>query len=868
MVRGHVPGAAAGLPPLGRLPATNRLQLSIGLALHNREALTNFLRQLYDPASGVYHQYLTPEQFTQAFGPTEAEYQAVIAFAKAHGLAVTGAHANRMLVGVAGTAADVERAFQVKLNQYQHPREARAFFAPDSEPSVDKGLRVLHISGLNSCTLPRPLIHSRPVLPARGAAPLAGSGPGGLYFGSDYRKAYLSGLALTGTGQTVGLLELDGYFKSDITAYETKAGLAQVPLVIVPVDGYNGVPLSPSADTNYLGVEVAVDIELTVSMAPGLSQIRVYEASPELYVPPVDDLLNAMATENLAKQLACCWTFDIDSTSQQILQEFAAQGQSFFIGAGDTGSWGSYVDQPLDNPFLTVVGGTVLTTSASHAYQSETTWPGTGGGVSSIYALPDWQQGISMSLDGGSTIMRDIPDVALVATNAWGEFEDGQSGLVYGTSIATPLWAAFTALVNEQGATEGKPPVGFLNPALYAVGKGSSYSACFHDITTGDNTSTNNPDGYFAVRGYDLCTGWGTINGGSSLIAALLAQPTEPLRITPPLGFTSQGPVGGPFSATTQTYTLTNAGTTSLNWSLVNTSAWLQVSPVDGTLVPGGPAATVTVSLEPSVTNLLIVSYAGTAFSPGGTISFTNLNDGVGQNRQFSLLVGNGGFETGDFTDWNFSADTNNIVDSVDATDVFAGIPFIAGVNDSLFIHSGIYGLCLGQYGKLGSLSQTLPTTPGAQYLLSFWLDCPTNSPGDGVVEFLAMWNGAQVFQEPNTTGVFTWTNVQLVVSATETSTALEFAFRNDPGAWGLDDISVTALPTPTIQAVTQAGGLISFTWTTVPGLAYQVQYTDSLASPNWSNLFKSNLTATGPTLSASDSLTSAPQRFYRIVLE
>jgi subtilase family serine protease len=84
------------------------------------------------------------------------------------------------------------------------------------------------------------------------------------------------------------------------------------------------------------------------------------------------------------------------------------------------------------------------------------------------------------------------------------------SGELGGTSCAAPLWAAFTALVNEQGALNQRSPVGFLNPALYGLGLGSSYAATFHDITTGNNTNLSSPDKFYAVTGYDLCTGWGT----------------------------------------------------------------------------------------------------------------------------------------------------------------------------------------------------------------------------------------------------------------------------------------------------------------------------------------------------------------------
>ncbi|HXP60684.1 MAG TPA: protease pro-enzyme activation domain-containing protein [Dongiaceae bacterium] len=861
VLRGHLPAAAARLQPVGRLPGTNRLELAIGLPLRNRDGLTNLLRQLYDPASASFRQYLTPDQFTEAFGPTEPEYQAVIAFAKANGLTVTGTHGNRMLLDVAGAAADLEKAFQVKFSVYQHPQEARTFFAPEAEPSVTKGLRVLHISGLDNYTLPRPRSHRRVPGPAAGPIARNGSAPGGsgAYFGKDFRNAYVPGLALTGTGQTVGLFEFDGYYASDITKYATQAGFTKVPLTnlfSVLIDGFNGVPDGRIAGSG--NEEVALDIEMTISMAPGLSRVLVYEASPQATAANVDDMLNRMATDNLAKQLSCSWGTDLDTTSQQIFQQFAAQGQSFFVASGDNGAFGSFVDQPADDPYLTVVGGTTLTTGTAHNWVAETAWSGSGGGISSIYPLPDWQQGINMSANHGSTTMRNVPDVAMVADNAWDMADEGSSFPVMGTSIATPLWAAFTALVNQQAANNGKPPVGFLNPALYAIGKGASYSQCFHDITTGDNTSTNNPDLFFAVSGYDLCTGWGTLNGGTSLMDALLAPPTEPLVIKPPLGFYAQGRIGGPFSVTNQTYTLTNAGSASLNWSLSNTSAWLQVSPSSGTLAPGGPASTVSVALNAAAKNLLIVSYAG-------TVSFKNLNDGVAQDRQFTLRVGNGGFETGDFTDWSFSGDTNaNFIDTIDTTDLNGGYNTLQGVDDSLFVHSGSYGAWLGQSNSLGSISQVLPTTAGQQYLLSFWLDNPAVGTPN---QFIASWNGTDLFKGTSL-GAFPWTNLQYTVSATGASTPLKFAFRNDQSAFGLDDITVQPLsvPVPAFKAVTQANGMIALTWTTVPGLAYQVQYTGELGTTGWNNL-GSPLTATSSTLSVSYSATAAPQRFYRILV-
>ena len=269
--------------------------------------------------------------------------------------------------------------------------------------------------------------------------------------------------------------------------------------------------------------------------------------------------------------------------------------------------------------------------------------------MSLSYAIPPWQQGISMSANQGSTTMRNLPDVSLVANNInfyWGDdYYDGiMAGdqTASGTSFAAPLWAGFMALVNQAAAANRQPPIGFANPALYAIGKSTNYHYCFHDITTGNNFDTASPTKYSATTGFDLCTGWGTIIG-SNLLPALLAPPAENLVITSPLGFTSSGPGGGPFTVTSQTYRLTNIGSTALNWSLVNTSLWLNVSSTGGTLNPNA-ASTLTVTLNSAATNLLIENCSG-------NISILDSTDGTAQNRQFDLCVGNGGFETGDFTD-------------------------------------------------------------------------------------------------------------------------------------------------------------------------------------------------------------------------
>ena len=180
-LRGHVPDVVRRLhlQPLGQLASTNVLHLAIGLPLRDPDAAKAFLQQLYDPTSPVYHQYLTPDQFAEKFGPTKDDYAAVMNFAKANGLRITAMHSNRLLVDVEGPASAVETAFQVKMMEYQHPTESRKFYAPDVEPSIPSGIAILDVSGLSNYSRPHANSHIGGVTqPSRPVKPNAGLDPG------------------------------------------------------------------------------------------------------------------------------------------------------------------------------------------------------------------------------------------------------------------------------------------------------------------------------------------------------------------------------------------------------------------------------------------------------------------------------------------------------------------------------------------------------------------------------------------------------------------------------------------------------------------------------------------------------------------
>jgi uncharacterized repeat protein (TIGR01451 family) len=612
----HVPQAVAALRPVGKLAATSELKLAIGLPLRNQDALSNLLAQIYDPASPQYHRYLTPEQFTAMFGPTEEDYQKLTAFAQANGLTVTATHPNRMLLDVRGSVAQIEKTFNVNLQLYQHPTEARKFFAPDVEPTLNTDVRILHISGLNDFEKPRPAsLHLRPIDEA-GATPQAGSGPGGTYRGLDLKNAYAP-VSVNGSNQMVGLLEFDSYYPNDITTYATQASISTIPpRVNVILDEISQVPGSGNT-------EVALDIEMVLSMASGLSAIVVYEGLAG------DDILNRMATDNLCKQLSASWTFPLTAMTPQIFQEFAAQGQSYFNASGDNGAYTSGAPNPVDQPFVTAVGGTTLTTTGPlGSYVSEKSWnwnstgsgtAATGGGISTRFTIPNYQQSTSMAINGGSTTMRNVPDVAMVADAIYVVANNGSGGSVGGTSAATPLWAAYIALVNQQAASLGQPTIGFLNPIVYTLGNGAGYSTNFHDVTTGNNTNTASPSQFFAVTGYDLCTGWGSPIG-NKLINTLAPRAQAVLVTNASLQLIVENcsPANSaldPGETATYLFGVKNIGaiaTTSLVGTLLPTGGVLSPSAAQtyGGLSGGGPA----------VTRQFSFTAAGTC---GGTVNAT-----------------------------------------------------------------------------------------------------------------------------------------------------------------------------------------------------------------------------------------------------
>jgi len=501
---------------VGRLPATRTLHFDIVLALRHQPELENFLQELYDPSSSSYRQFVTPQEFTARFGPSQEDYDALIGFAKASGFKVVGGSRDAMDVQLTGSVAAIEKAFHVTMGVYQHPTENRTFYAPDREPTVNLPFQLWHISGLDNYSIPRPALVKRNLKAKPDAQ--TGSCPQQSFCGSDMRAAYYEGTALTGAGQNIGLLEYAGFDIADVNTYYKNAGQTRTFAVTgISTDGTSINCSEPSCDDT----EQTLDITQAGGMAPGVTTVYVYVGSSDTA------LLGAMSADTpLPLNLSSSWVWNPSpGTDDPYFEKMAAQGQSFFQASGDGGGYTQRALWPSNAAYVITVGGTQLVTqSAGGPWKSESTWSDGGGGWGNNVDIPAWQVAAAAQCvaENGkcSQTYRDVPDVA---ANAYWSFyvcadqTTCTANKYGGTSFAAPMWAGYLALANQQAAANGTPAPGFINPTIYPLNLGNG-DADFHDITTGSN-------GFPCVTGYNLCAGWGSPNG-SALINAL--APTGP----------------------------------------------------------------------------------------------------------------------------------------------------------------------------------------------------------------------------------------------------------------------------------------------------------------------------------------------------
>ena len=665
-VRDEVAGGQARL--LGRLPADQTLQFDMVLPLRDRAGLQSFIREQYDPTSPFYHLFLTPQEVTQRFGPSQADWDSLVAFAKASGFQIVGGTLDGRDLQLTGTVANVEKAFHVNMGLYKDPNEDRTFFAIDREPTVDLPFQLWHITGLDNDSRPHPLyVKKSDYAKAHGIDPdkvvshaTTGSGPSASFLGSDMRAAYYQGTALTGTGQNIALFEFAGTDLADLTTYYKNVGQTEpYTPTLISTGGY-ATTCVDSGSKACDDTEQTLDMTQAMGMAPGSTMLYMYVCGDVLASGSgnISDTscISAMVSTTdapLSKQISCSWgwTPADNTTLDPYFEQMASQGQNFFAASGDSSAWSSSNEAwPADDANIVSVGGTDLTTSsAAGPWASETAWADSGGGVSpDDIPIPTWQTPVD-TCSGCSKTYRNGPDVSANANFTFYVCADQTTCTANdygGTSFATPMWAGYLALANQQAAANGET-IGFINPILYPAAEGSSYSTYFHDITSGSCGT------YSAATGYDLCTGWGSpkTTGIINLLAPSSSSPSFTLSASPSSLTITQGgngastitvtPAGGFTGSVTLTASGLPSGVTAVFGTNPTTSTSTLTLTASSTATTG--TATVTIggtsgSLSASTTIALTVNAAA---SPNFTIgaSPASLTVAQGSNGTSTITI-------------------------------------------------------------------------------------------------------------------------------------------------------------------------------------------------------------------------------------
>ncbi|HEY2049614.1 MAG TPA: S53 family peptidase [Caulobacteraceae bacterium] len=522
MVNSPLPGSERAAPPaaqdLGPADPTQRVEISVLLRPANAQELSARAARLQ--AGQSRETPLSREAFEKSFGADPKDIEAVRAFAEANGLTLTAVHPGRRTVKLSGTVAQFQTLFQTDLRRYSDPRgEFRGRVGALHLPDALSGI-VRAVLGLDTRPQARPHFRLRKggVLP-RAAAQATSYSP------EQVAALYGFPTGVTGAGECVAIIELGGGFNaSDLDTYFQAQGVSPPPTVVsIPVDGGAN---SPGGGVNSADGEVDLDIEVVGAVAPG-ARIAVYFA-PNTDQGFIDAVTTAAHdTTNKPSVISISWGGPESSWTQQSLtaldeafQAAATMGVTVCVASGDNGSSdgasGDNVDFPASSPHALACGGTSISTSGAQI-SSESVWNdgaqggAGGGGVSAVFALPSFQQGLSATKTGGAATplaMRGVPDVAGNADPETGYQVrvDGQDTVVGGTSAVAPLWAALIALVNQaRGA-----PIGDPHAQLYAS------PSALNDITQGDNGD------FQATAGWDACTGLGSPKGAA--IATLLAS--------------------------------------------------------------------------------------------------------------------------------------------------------------------------------------------------------------------------------------------------------------------------------------------------------------------------------------------------------
>jgi kumamolisin len=457
------------------------------------------------------------EEFAAKHGADTAAIEKVKQFAKENNLNVSEVSPERRTVRLEGTAANMTRAFEVRLDRYEHEGHQYRARTGGIKLPADLAASVEAVLGLDD--RPQARTHFR-VHRAKATAGVS-------YTPRQVAELYQFPLDVTGTGQAVGILEFGGgYRAADLKNYFASLGVTEPTVTSVSVDKGKSKP----TNANSADGEVLLDIEVVGSVAPG-AKVVVYFAPntakgfQDAITTAIHDAVNKPSVISISWGGAeSTWTAQSMTAFDSAAQDAAALGVTICAASGDNGSsdgvsdGANHVDFPASSPHILACGGTSLQ-SANGVITSETVWNdgaqggAGGGGFSNRFPLPSWQ--VSANIKPPSGGGRGVPDVAGDADpeTGYNVLVDGEKLVIGGTSAVAPLWSGLIALLNEKLGR----PLGFLQPTLYGLRENSG---AFHDITKGSNGA------FSAGPGWDAATGLGSPDGEGLLNALSNGAPT------------------------------------------------------------------------------------------------------------------------------------------------------------------------------------------------------------------------------------------------------------------------------------------------------------------------------------------------------
>jgi hypothetical protein len=524
------------------------LTLVLKRSAEQQEGLARLLQEQQDPASSQYHRWLTPAEFGQRFGFSQGDIKAVSTWLVSQGFTIVDVPPSRNLIVFRGTVEAVQSAFRTSIHEYVV--EGERHIANSTAPSVPAALEplVLAITGLHD-------FHPR-------ATPIPNItfGDGSHNVGpADYAVIYdtlpLNQAGFTGLGEKIAVVGQCNIALADVQKFRTFFSL--------PANNPQFILAAGSADPGPKGTNPGDCDEayLDVEWSGGIASAATIEY---VYAKDVFFAVQYAITHNIGNVVSMSFggceqddSPNVGTSNQALAQQGNAQGITWVASSGDSGAAGCdaafsktalkatkglAVNFPASIPEVTAVGGTQFN-EGSGMYWSSTTGAGdvsalsyipeaawnesgssglasSGGGLSTFFKKPVWQMGPGVPAQN----QRAVPDVSLTAAlhDGYYSFSGGQAFIFYGTSAATPAFAAILAILDQYQVSKGfqaKRGQGNINPKLYQFSQ--SAPSAFHDVTSGNNivpcttgstNCTTGSLGYSAGPGYDLVTGLGSVD--------------------------------------------------------------------------------------------------------------------------------------------------------------------------------------------------------------------------------------------------------------------------------------------------------------------------------------------------------------------